>query len=567
MEFDNEPPLENTPKSHEEVVEARLVTQPGAEYLRSVDKSLREPKRLHASSILFGLLSTLKQFAFAAIIALFLAGSGNRFAFWAASVAVLVTSVSAIFRYLTLRYSLVEGDLKIDEGLIFRRHRVIPAKRIQNVDLLQNPVHHMFGVAEVRIETAGGSEPEAKLRVLSLDDVETLRRAIFRTPQTNSPPENAVENVLGGTPDSTAIATNQPAKADRIEYSEINSHQDRHQEARLLYQIPLSRLILAGLISNRGFVLIPIVLGFFYQFDMDERIDLNEASKYLPSEVSTGMAAVLTIITSLALLLVFRVFSVSWYLLRFYGYKLERRGDDLRISCGLFTRVSATVPRRRIQFISIHQTVLGRWFGLAAIRIETAGGVGEKSEDAASTVGRRWFVPVICRSEIDTVVGELRNGLRLVEEDLQWQATSPQTARRLTRIAILRSFLVAAVGGLVIRPWGALAGVAALILFIYFARRYARSLKYAREHDLVLFRSGILTRKLSVTFFDKVQAVAVTQSPFDRRWDMATLSVDTAAAGPAQHRIEVRFLPSPADPAQLTQPGKPGIGGTIGNSS
>ena len=37
------------------------------------------------------------------------------------------------------------------------------------------------------------------------------------------------------------------------------------------------------------------------------------------------------------------------------------------------------------------------------------------------------------------------------------------------------------------------------------------------------------------------RARALTQSPFDRRWGMGTLSVDTAAAGPANHTISIRL--------------------------
>jgi putative membrane protein len=58
----------------------------------------------------------------------------------------------------------------------------------------------------------------------------------------------------------------------------------------------------------------------------------------------------------------------------------------------------------------------------------------------------------------------------------------------------------------------------------------------------VAFRSGVITRQTSATFFDKIQSVALSQSPFDRRWHMATLAVDTAGAGPAGHRIRVPYL-------------------------
>jgi putative membrane protein len=45
-----------------------------------------------------------------------------------------------------------------------------------------------------------------------------------------------------------------------------------------------------------------------------------------------------------------------------------------------------------------------------------------------------------------------------------------------------------------------------------------------------------------MTFFEKIQSLQVTQSPFDRRWGMAKLVLDTAAAGPAEHVIDIGML-------------------------
>jgi putative membrane protein len=45
-----------------------------------------------------------------------------------------------------------------------------------------------------------------------------------------------------------------------------------------------------------------------------------------------------------------------------------------------------------------------------------------------------------------------------------------------------------------------------------------------------------------VTFFDKIQSITLTQSPFDRRWHMAGLALDTLGAGPADHKIEIDML-------------------------
>jgi putative membrane protein len=243
----------------------------------------------------------------------------------------------------------------------------------------------------------------------------------------------------------------------------------------------------------------------------------------------------------MAVLIVLRLFSVLWFLLRFFGYRLTLHGEDLRIACGLFTRVSATVPRKRIQFISIHRPLFLRWMGLASLRIETAGG-GGRSENGTTTVSRRWFVPVMPETEIPHLAGFLRPGLQWQEAGIDWRPLATTAGKRLMRIAVLQSLLVAGLGMVATRPWGWLAGLAALPLLLGWARKKARSMRYSRTARFVVYRSGVLNRKTSLTFFDKVQTVTVRQTPFDRRWKMATLAVDTAASGPAEHNIQVRYL-------------------------
>ncbi len=57
--------------------------------------------------------------------------------------------------------------------------------------MLQNPLHRLLGVAEVRVETASGSEPDATLRVLSLADVDRLKHELHDEP--SQPDEPAAD--------------------------------------------------------------------------------------------------------------------------------------------------------------------------------------------------------------------------------------------------------------------------------------------------------------------------------------------------------------------------------------
>ena len=54
--------------------------------------------------------------------------------------------------------------------------------------------------------------------------------------------------------------------------------------------------------------------------------------------------------------------------LRFWGFRLQRAGEDLRISAGLLTRTSATIPRRRIQVVAVHESILRRLLKRASVR-------------------------------------------------------------------------------------------------------------------------------------------------------------------------------------------------------
>jgi putative membrane protein len=494
-----------------------------------------EVKRLHPLTLIFDTLTNIRRaiipLAFGSYSIMRASSLGGTLTIGVFVVGIFVTT---LFRYFSVRYQIAENDLIVDEGIISRKHRTIPVQRIQNIDLKQTLLHRLFKVAEVRVETASGTEPEATLRVLSMTDIDALRRSIFAIRNKSSVKETAAE-------DSEAL-TSSPRSVDHAVESE--------RKPEILLGIPMKQLLVAGLLSNRGFVFVGIGIGLFFQFmpddfsirdrlrsldnDIPAAINADVISKFgLPIVVAFGVAIGLMFLKSL---------SVAWYILRFSGYRLQIDGDDLQVRCGLFTQVSATVPRRRIQFISIHRGFMQRWFSLGSIRIETAGGAGGNNEDASASVGRRWFIPIIAESEIPRIVHRLRPEFEWNETEFDWKPLAPNAKNRLRRIGLVVATLLTTAVAVLIRPWGWISFAAFVPLAWMYASRKARSMRYARDGSRIVYRSGVLVRKCSITFLDKTQTVSITQSPFDRRWSMATLSVDTAAAGPAQHRIDVPML-------------------------
>jgi putative membrane protein len=520
-------------------------------------------------------------------LAVLLVASGSSWELWL--MALFVPSISfELFRYLTLRYGMMGPDLVVRHGLIFKVERHIPLERIQNVDLVQNPLHRLLRVAEVRVETAGGSEPEAVLKVLSLDAVERLRRSIFAGRLTAPAPGAAPTLAPDGPTSATAPGApapgsmHAPAPAPALTPTDAPGSASAHAPvpcvpgaspasssaaapttpalapsgppapdtaaprdgaARMLLRLGAGELVKVGVISLRGAALVAVLLGIAWEFDLEDRIDLGwierglEAVQNHSGPLALAAAGTLLILGAIAILY---ALSIAWALLRLYDFTLQRSGDDLRLRCGLLTRISATIPRRRVQLVTVRQTLVHRLFHRVAVRVQTAGA----HEEHGDAISRKWFVPIATATAAASVLREVRPGLDL--GDAPWQPLSRRGRRRMVRMGILMSLLPAAIllilGATWLGWWLAALALPLPLVGAWHAWREAGFMAWTLLPGGIAFRSGVLTRNTSATFFDKIQALRLSQSPFDRRWNMATLAVDTAGAAAATHRVRIPYL-------------------------
>src|SRR3712207_4120093 len=141
--------------------------------------------RLHPAAMLIDAIKTVRRWIGAAAIpgVAALAGGG-----WQMMTLILVgvfaiVAASAIWGYLSWRattYEVSGGAFHLRQGVIQKNERTIPLEHVQSVDTVQGIIQRLFGVVEVRVETAGGgaSEPDASLSALDRGAAEALRREI-----------------------------------------------------------------------------------------------------------------------------------------------------------------------------------------------------------------------------------------------------------------------------------------------------------------------------------------------------------------------------------------------------
>ncbi|MEF8857199.1 MAG: PH domain-containing protein, partial [Haloplanus sp.] len=120
--------------------------------------------------------------------------AGNLVAVALVGFALLALIGYEVAYYRRFEYDLDGDTLDIRSGVISRRNREIPIRRVQNVDISRNVVQRLLGIAAVDFETAGGSETEASLRFVEFAEAKRLQREIGRLKRaTDEDGESAAE--------------------------------------------------------------------------------------------------------------------------------------------------------------------------------------------------------------------------------------------------------------------------------------------------------------------------------------------------------------------------------------
>ena len=438
--------------------------------------ALKSVRRLVSASALPGLFVLFSQGLSPLTIALVLLGG------------LLLIVLAALWGFLSWRattYGVVGGAFRLRQGVFQKNERTIPLEHVQSVDTVQGLVQRVFGVYEVRVETAGGgaSEPDAPLPALGRGATEALRREI----------ENSRREPIGA--------------------EEETSVPD------VLRRLSTRDLLVAGATSGQiGVVLSLLAVGsqVFDEF-FSEAFFRNLVESLAPN------ALILALIFVPAVALVAWLLAIAGTVLAHFGFTLSREGDFLHIKRGLLERREATIPLGRIQAVRISEGFLRQPFGLASLRVESAG----YGEDAGVSAV---MFPLLPLQEVQAL-------LRAAAPEF---AVSP-TLKPLPRRALRRYVFRACVPALVLAAAGALVSVLVFdasfgLLAVGLVPPFAlygwlrfRDAGWALADDRLVVRWRRLARVTAVASRRRLQSRSVLQSPFQRHLRLATFGTEVAS--------------------------------------
>jgi putative membrane protein len=458
-------------------------------------------RRLHPVAMLIGAVRTVRRWASAAAIPGIAAFASSGLDPLTVALALLAVCVlvagSAAWGFLSWRattYDVSGGAFRLRGGVLQKNERTIPLDHVQSVDTVQGLIQRLFGVVEVRVETAGGglSEPDARLSALDRRTAELLREEIEGSRRA---PVTAEEE--GG-----------PA---------------------VLRQLGTRELLLAGATSGQIGIALSVVAVISQLFDdlLSETLAERVVETLAPRSVGAALLLILIVATFAWLL------AIAGTVLAHSGFTLSRDGDYLYVRRGLLERRETTIPLSRIQAVQVVEGVLRQPLGLAALRVESA---GYGADAGVSTM----LFPLLPRREAVSL-------LRAAAPEFAVEAALNPLPRRALRRYVFRStfpalFLSAAIGvGVLVASGPAililLAALLPLLAAFYGWLGY-RDAGWVFAGDCLISRSRHLARVTSFAPRRRLQSRSVEQSPFQHRVRLATFQVRVASGrGGAQYDI------------------------------
>lgn len=100
----------------------------------------------------------------------------------------VIGGVWAVLYYGTVRYLLTPTEMTWARGVLWKQTGIVPYNRITNVDIIQGPLMRVFGISNLRIQTAGYSANQmAEIKLQGIRDPEPLRATIMDFVRTGHP--------------------------------------------------------------------------------------------------------------------------------------------------------------------------------------------------------------------------------------------------------------------------------------------------------------------------------------------------------------------------------------------
>ena len=428
--------------------------------------------------------------------------SESSYFLWIGIIGGVYSAVMSIISYFRFYYFVENDEFVIKKGVLRRARLNVPFDRIQTINFQQTPVHRLLNVVGVQIDTAGSRGHEFVIDAVKQQRAEEIRDYLLQRKQ-----EAVAERELEENDPNEEIAPREAV------------------EQQLLLQLLPADLAKVGVSQNHlrtAFLIVGFFFGIWFNVReaMGDKIEEELVDRVIKGNVSTSWWDYLPAIG--LLLGVSFVVTLIMTVVRYYGLKLWQTDRGFKMVSGLFNRQEVSVSLQKVQVIEWLRNPIRKALKLYTVRLKQA---------ASAAVNKRTSinVPGCYEAQLERV----RFTYFPEEHTHEWTGFKPHRAVIFRRT---RNFgLPVAVALVALNYFGYENGAASFLwllvlpLFWYWNVLLYRKWRYEVSTEGLRILRGVIGEKATLLRWHKVQSVAIRQSPFQRRKNLANLTLYTAA--------------------------------------
>jgi len=463
---------------------------------------MMKAKRYHPFLMLFDAWKLAKN-TFFLFLFLFVIKAGShsifiRYGRYLLLVGVGMAFIHIIIKWCTNKYVLDERSFHLYKGIFNKTERTIPYSKIQNVNRHTSLFHRIFHVTSISFETGITSDDAAvTFEVVSQSEAERMEGIVHQN-EKDMPLSEGVE----GKNDHNRVIHFQPTKRD---------------------------IIKASFTSLSPLALIPLILTFYS--NVDEFFNLKGKTEGVFSYIISSWWIVISVFVFLILVSV--VFGMTRTFLKYGKYEISSDEDRIYINKGVLDKTAFSIAKEKVQAIQIEQSIIKRLFGLAEVKLTSAGSLslGEETLEINSLYP---FLPVQRAYEIISEIlpaYEITHKMKRLPKKSLWIRYFTPSWIWIIATAALIYWKPALLG--IEKAWWMLS---AALLLLVIAARWLDFLhtKYILNNRFIQLQSGILATSLFLSKRDKVIEVKVSRNIFQKWLGLASIETINRAK-PVQH--------------------------------
>ncbi len=404
---------------------------------------------------------------------------------------ILWFSIVALFLFILIfailswknSFYYVENDvLFYQNGVLNKSKQGISIDKITTLNENQELVERIFQLSTLKVDAGSATKGNEIKLTISKKEAETLKEE---------------------------LRNNKVKSEDNTPYS------SQPIETKTTYHISVKELILFAVTSNSffaGFIFIAAVWQFIQDIPFVKNFIEGPASSWINQQFDAtfkglSVLAIIAVIIFLIFAYMFLSFLISTILtvIRYYDFTVSRQDDKINISYGFLEKKRFSISIKKITALYLKYGVIGQFFNIGELKIESIGYGDEKGEAAI-------LYPILRDAKRVEILSVL-----LPEYAFEDAICKPP--KRALKSFIIKytglPFIIAIVLSFTV-PYGAFSWIIVALFIISGYMNYKRT-RISRTADQFVLMGGFLGKWITVIKGPHIQAIISTQSLFQKR--------------------------------------------------